>query len=318
MHVDIVIVNFNTADLLSQALDSIQATQTDSVTTHTFVVDNDSTDDSVRRVFHDYPWSDCTVMEKNMGFGAANNRGIQKGTSPYILFLNSDAVLTQGSLQTLVDFMEEERDCAIVGPKLLNPDGSFQPSCRRFPTPLRNYWMYSGWARRFTNQLQTLQNWLTEEEHRHNAPVQMVSGACFLARRSYMESVQYFDENLFLYEEEADISIPAYRSGRSIAYCPDAEVIHHGGASVTNANMNQFATRHLFRSKYYCFRKHYGRVASRLTYWSDLWAFYRSTRIQKLRGAETDNDILLHSSKRGWKESFIPIDTLMKREDFYD
>jgi len=318
MQVDIVLVNFNTADLLCEALDSIQATQCDSITTHTFVVDNASTDDSVKRVFHDYVWSDCTVMEENVGFGAANNRGIEKGTSPYILFLNSDALLTEGSLKTLVEFMEEERDCAIVGPKLLNPDGSFQPSCRRLPTSLRNYWMYSGWARRFPNRLQSLQNWLSEEEHHFNAPVQMVSGACFLARRSYMESVQYFDENLFLYEEEADISIPAIRTGRSIAFCPDAEVIHHGGASVETGNLNLFATRHLFRSKYYCFRKHYGGLASRLTYWSDRWAFFRSTRLQKLRGEKPDNEILLKSAERGWKESFVPIRTLMSRSDFYD
>jgi GT2 family glycosyltransferase len=317
MSVDIVIVSYNTADLLREALGSVENHAGSSQTVSVFVVDNASADGSAEVAAKEFPQTTVTALEENIGFGAANNRGIRKGTAPYILFLNSDAALTPGALEHLVKCLEDQPDCVVVGPRLEYPDGSFQPSCRRYPTPLRSFWSLSGFEARNPDTFRNLQNWLTESEHGEPKEVDMVSGACFLARRDYLESIGLFDENLFMYEEETDISLPAIRRGRSIMYCPDATVIHHGGASVASSRASAFSTRHMFRSKYVCFRKHYGRFWARLTYATDCGLLWKSKLTNRIRGRESDAAFNLKSCKRGWRESFVPMAELRHRPDFF-
>ncbi len=317
MIVDIVIVSFNTQALLRQCLQSI-AEHTDGIDVRTVVVDNASGDGSADMVEQEFPAVKCIRLEENLGFGAANNRGMEAVSASYVLFLNSDAELTPWALGALLHHLEENAECVIAGPRLLNPGGSFQPSCRRFPNFWRNLWCYSGLAARFPYSFRNQQTWLAEEEHQMETQVDMVSGASFLARRSYMESIGGFDENLFLFEEEMDISIPAKRQGREVQYCPGSEVIHHGGASVEESGMSAFASRHLFRSKYYAFRKHYGPEVARLTYMADRTLFGLSALLNRIRRTSSDAAALRATGRRAWKESFVPMDDLRKRTDFYE
>ncbi|PCJ56737.1 MAG: hypothetical protein COA73_11680 [Candidatus Hydrogenedentota bacterium] len=317
MNVDIVIVSYNTADLLREALASIYTHTKSPLTVSTFVVDNASTDESVDMVTKEFPETTLITLKENIGFGAANNRGVRAGKAPFILFMNSDAALTPDALQHLLYCLEEQPDCIIAGPRLVYPDGSYQPSCRHFPTPLRSFWCISGLEARFPNHLLRLQNWFSEADHLESHDVDMVSGACFLARRDYMESIDGFDENLFMYEEETDISLPAKQRGRSIAYYPQSTVIHHGGASVESARASAFSTRHLFRSKYVCFRKHYGRFWAWITYVTDQILFLKSVFTNRIRGRESDAAFSLASCRRGWRESFIPMPDLRNRSDFF-
>jgi len=317
MSVDIVIVSYNTADLLREALRSIEDHAGPTQAVSVFVVDNASTDGSPHMAGTEFPQTNTTALEQNIGFGAANNRGIRLGSAPYILFLNSDAALTPGALDHLLHCLENQPDCVVVGPRLVYPDNSFQPSCRRFPTPLRSFWSLSGLESRHPETYRNLQNWLSESEHDGPKEVDMVSGACFLARRDYLESIGLFDENLFMYEEETDISLPAVRRGRSIMYCPDATVIHHGGASVVSARASAFSTRHMFRSKYVCFRKHYGRFWARLTYATDCGLLWKSKLTNHIRRSESDAAFNLASCRRGWRESFVPMAKLRNRADFF-
>ncbi|MBI3118470.1 MAG: glycosyltransferase family 2 protein, partial [Candidatus Hydrogenedentes bacterium] len=222
--IDIVIVSFNTRELLRRCLDSINK-HAAPVTVHSIVVDNASHDGSADMVAQEFPQTRLVVNSENLGFGAANNRGTTGGEAPLILFLNSDAELTPRALAALAACLEGDANAVIAGPALQNSDGSWQPSLRRFPTWGRNLWLYSGLGARFPGRLRPWDTWLNEVEHRSAKTVDMVSGACFLARRQYMDSVGGFDENLFFYEEELDLSLPARRAGKTVRYCPDAHVI---------------------------------------------------------------------------------------------
>lgn len=301
--VDIVIVSFNTSALLRDCLESIREYGGDLVATTT-VVDNNSQDGSPEVVAAEFPWVNLIRNAVNTGFSAANNAGFKTGDAPLILYQNSDAMLTAGALEALVDCMSSAGSIVIAGPRLVFPDGTFQRSCRRFPTLWRNLWTFAGGTRRWPGRFRSWDTWLNEEEHARASEIDMVSGACFLARRAYIESLGGMDENLFFYEEEFDLSLPARRQGMVVRYSSASTVIHHGGASVSANDMNAFSTLHLFRSKYYAFRKHYGAWYCHLTHWCDLGLFSFSRLLNYLRNKETPATLLYRSCRRGYHASF--------------
>ncbi len=290
MSVDVIVVSYNTRDLLRACLQSVARAATEVENVRVFVVDNASSDGSAEMVRNEFPSVQPIALDENIGFGPANNRGIRAGKGAYLLFLNSDAELKPSALRTLLSFLDTDANCVIVGPRLEYPDGRFQLSCRRFPTFLRSLWNTAGLQRRFPRRFASLQSWLTEADHTQGAKVDMVSGACFLARRDYFESVGGFDENLFLYEEEMDVMLPARRMGKEVRYCAEARVIHHHGASSGEHQASDASLFHLYRSKYYTFRKHYGAVVAWLTFMADYLVFRLSTALNGLRGSPSAAD----------------------------
>lgn len=317
MTTDVVIVNYNTRELLRACLASVVRFGGASVR-DVFVVDNASEDGSAAMVRSTYPAAQVIALEENLGFGAANNRAVRQSTAEALLFLNPDAELTQGALDTLIARLETRPECAIVGPKLVYPDGRFQPSCRRFPTPLRACWSLTGMEARFPERCACMRNWLRENEHRPGARVDMVSGACFLARRDYVRHAGGFDEELFMYEEEMDLMLPARKQGLDVLYCPEAVVIHHGGASVAAAGLSAFSLRHLHRSRYFCFRKHYGPRAARRAYRLDIAVLTVSAMWRRMRGGGQEAADRLRQVRRAWRDSFTPLAVLRARADFRD
>ncbi len=303
MAVDVVIVSFNGRELLRACLKSIANTCSTADAVTVFVVDNDSRDGSPDMVRDEFPSTHLIALRENIGFGAGNNRGFHAGTAPLVLFLNSDAELTPGALDTLRRHLETHPACALVGPALQYPDGRFQPSCRRFPSPLRDSWCLTGMEHRLPHHFRQLQNWLSEEEHASATRVDMVSGACFMVRRDYLNSVGCFDENLFLYEEEMDISFPARRLGHEIHHLRDAVVIHHHGGSSQGEPLKEFTQLHAFRSKYYCFRKHYGPIRARLAYWANRAVFGLSMFKNRITGRPSPAGTLFRLVREGYVAS---------------
>lgn len=303
MAVDIVIVSFNGRALLQACLESIATTCASIEDVSVFVVDNASQDGSPELVRTAYPEVHLIALDANVGFGAGNNRGFDAGSAPYVLFLNSDAELTPGALAALVAHMDRHPRCGIVGPALVYPDGRFQASCRRFPSPLRDSWCLSGMESRCGQRFRRLQNWLSEAEHLPCVEVDMVSGACFLVRREYLEAVGRFDENLFLYEEEMDISYPARRLGYVVHHVRDATVIHHHGGSSQGEPLKEFTQRHAFRSKYYCFRKHYGPAAAWAAFAANRVLFGVSALHNRLRGRHSPAATLARLAGDAYREA---------------
>ena len=304
MSVDVIVVSYNTRELLRACLASVARAAGETPDVRAFVVDNASRDGSPEMVREAFPSFTLVPLDENIGFGPANNRGVRAGCGVYLLFLNSDAELQPGALRALAAFLDENPGCIAVGPRLEYPDGRFQPSCRRFPTLLRSVWNTAGLQQRFPDRFHGLHSWLTEAEHLPGAKVDMVSGACFLMRRDYLESIGGFDEKLFLYEEEMDVMLPARRRGLDVCYCPSACVIHHHGASSAEQESSDASLFQLYRSKYYTFRKHYGGLVSWLTFATDYCVFRLSGFKNRFRGTPTPATRNAEISRKGYRASF--------------
>lgn len=296
--VDIVIVSFNTRELLHACLDAARAHAPGA---NVFVVDNASGDGSPEMVAQDFPDVHLIRSPENVGFGAANNLGIAAGSAPYILFLNSDAELTPRALPLLAKALDRDPQAVMAGPRLEGPDGVFQPSCRRIPNAWRYAWSLSGLGARLP-WLRALDTWYSETEHHDGTRPGMLSGACFLARRDYLAAIGNFDPRLFLYEEETDIAIPAHKRGLHMIYVRGAHVIHHGGASVAAGDLSAFSERHMYRSKYLCFHKHYGPGHAKLAHTLDTRILRASARRQAKRGATGTAQASLDRCEAAWAE----------------
>ncbi len=288
MAVDVIIVSFNTKDLLQACLHSVEAVRGEVDRLRTVVVDNASHDGSPEMVRAEFPHTLLVALEENVGFGEGNNRGLAVCDAEYVLFLNSDAELTSGALPAMLDCLRSNPRRVAVGPRLIYPDGTFQASCRRFPTFWRNAWSLAGMEARWPGRFPSLQNWLAPAEHASTRAVEMVSGACFLARRDYMASIGGFDGNMFLYEEEPDIFMPAKKRGMEVWFCAEATVIHGAGGSVKMNRVSDFSRFHLYRSKYYRIRKHQSGALARVTWWTDNAILAWSEFLNRTRGTVTD------------------------------
>jgi hypothetical protein len=245
MDLSILIVNWNARDLLLDCLRSVYRTLR-GVTFEVLVVDNGSRDGSVAAVRRAYPPVRLIENEQNVGFARANNQAMRASRGRYVLLLNSDTVVRPGALSGLVRFADRHPEVGIAGSRLVNPNGSLQPSWARFP---------SFWSEALDRNV------------RHRVPmarepwayeVDWVGGACLLARREAIEQVGLLDEGFFMYSEEADWCYRMVQHGWKVAYLETAEVIHLGGGS-SRMRSDAMAVE-LYRSKLRFFRKHYGRI----------------------------------------------------------
>jgi GT2 family glycosyltransferase len=193
------------------------------------VVDNGSTDGSADAIRSAAPWAKLIVSERNAGFGAGNNLGLAQARGRYLLLVNTDAFPKPGAIAALVKFLDEHPKTAVVGPKLLNEDGSIQQSCFRFPTPLRS-WMENLWISAAMKRHPSIDDYRAWA-HDSQRTVDFVIGACVLVRRSTYEQVGGFDERFFMYSEESDWMYRMHRAGWEISFTPSAVVTHLGGAS---------------------------------------------------------------------------------------
>jgi N-acetylglucosaminyl-diphospho-decaprenol L-rhamnosyltransferase len=220
--VDVVIVAHNAGGLLRAAVDSA-AKQAGAE--HVWVMDAESIDGSTADLGALLPESQVRAVP-NKGFSASNNRGIELSDGEYVLLLNPDAELLDGALATLVTCAENNPRAAVVGPAVLNPDGSVQANSRgRFPSLANliglNLWRV--WQRLIGNAT------LSPRLPRGVAPVDWVTGACMLVRRSAIQAVGMLDEGFFLYWEDVEWCHRMRDAGWDILLEPGARVIHHLG-----------------------------------------------------------------------------------------
>jgi hypothetical protein len=247
----IIIVNWNTRNLLVDCLQSIcDTTPAEELSLYEiFVVDNASSDDSVDCVRRRFPWVKLIVNPVNVGFGRANNQAIDQSSGEFVLLLNSDTKLLPGAFSELTDFMQRTPQAGAAGSRLLNPDGSTQPSCTYVPSLGREMW------RLF--HLDTLVRYASYDMLRwpldRSQPVEVVQGASMIVRRTVIESVGVFDCDYFMYSEEVDWCDRILRAGWQIYWTPTSRVIHYGGQSTRQAARGMFL--HLYRSKLLFFRK---------------------------------------------------------------
>jgi len=223
------------------------------------VVDNDSRDGIGRLLSGPVPSARVLTEPANRGFGAACNRGARETSRPYLLFLNSDAVVKPGAVAALEAVLDRNRGAAAAGPKLLHPDGSLQPSVRRFPTPWRIFCESSGLAFLWGGRPPFEGHTATRQDHSRPREAEALMGAALIVRREAFEDAGGFDEAFFLYAEETDLMARWSKRKWKLLYEPSAEVIHQGGRSGGDALFGQL---HASLVRYSA--KHHGRSAARL------------------------------------------------------
>lgn len=237
--------------MLAACLSSIQAeiASLPDCSIETFVVDNASHDGSAAHVQQQFPWTRLIANERNVGFAQANNQAIRQASGEYILLLNSDAELRPGALSALLTFMVAHERAGAVGARLLNSDHSLQPSCHPMLTPEREFWRLSFLDRFWPQASYPMQNWDTAVPRQ----VETIMGACLLLRRAALDQVGLLDESYFMYTEEVDLCYRLLQAGWELWWVPQAQVVHHGGASSRQAFNDMYIT--LYRSKAQFYRK---------------------------------------------------------------
>jgi GT2 family glycosyltransferase len=223
----VIIVNWNTRDLLAQCLQSVYRTA-QGLEFEVFVVDNASSDGSVQMVRERFPQVRLLENAENVGFARANNQAIRESARQYVLLLNSDVVVQHGSLARLRAFMDTHPEAGIVGGKLLWPDGSFQSSFNDFPSFISELLLLCGLARSVYGPYFPSYGPTDSQEPR---AVDWVGGAFLCVRGEAIADVGLLDESYFMYGEEMDWCYQMWQKGWKVYFLPEACVIHHGGQS---------------------------------------------------------------------------------------
>lgn len=255
----ICIVNYNTCEHLRACLAALQAEEVAEVV----VVDNNSTDTSASMVREEFPWVTLLANQANPGYGSAANQAIASCNAEYILLLNSDTRLYADALQALIVYLDQHPDTGIVGPRLVNLNGSLQPSCYYFPTPLHVFLGESS-LERLIGRLPILRNrYLRTWPHDRSRAVPWVLGAALAIRRTAFNEVGGFDDSFYMYAEEIDLSYRMYLNGWQTHFSPDATIQHIGGAS-TNQRRVEMAAQ-FYDSLMHFYQCHYSyRLQTRL------------------------------------------------------
>jgi len=221
--VSIVVVTYNALPWIERCLESVRGHET-------IVVDHGSTDGTLELVRERFP--EATLVEQeNKGLGGGSNAGMRLATGDYYLLLNSDAWALGDAVDRLAAFADEHSRAAVVGPKLLNPDGSLQRSVRGFPTLWRLATEYF-FLRKLAPRTRALNAFYGARfAHDRVREADFLMGACLLVRREAADTVGLFDEDFFMFSEETDWCYRFRQAGWSVLFTPDAEFTHVGGAT---------------------------------------------------------------------------------------
>ena len=256
------------------------------------IVDNVSTDGARAMLSAEFPAVRVLCNETRQGFGENQNTGLRASRGKYLFLLNDDTLLSPGAIDRLCDFLDRNPKTGVVGPRLLNSDGSLQMSCYKFPSPLRCVWENTLLTASLPNSsvFGDYRGWAHDSERN----VDFVSGAALLVRREAIEQAGWFDPLFFMYAEETDWQKRIRRGGWDVSFCPDAVITHLGGQSSEGIKDRQLCEFH--RSQVKFIRKHYGAggvliqrgamlfgSALRIALWTLLYPVKRNAARQNLR-----------------------------------
>ena len=231
MRLSVVFLNYNTRDLIRQALNSVLAAA-EGLEVEIFVVDNASADGSVDMVAEEFPQVKLICNSANVGFAAGNNVALRQVVGEYALLINTDTIVRRDALRTMVEFLDEHPEAGACGCKILDPDGTLQLDSRRgFPTPLAAFCKMSGLSRLFPKHPLIAHYHMTYLDPEQTAEVEVLSGSCMMVRKAAMDQVGLLDESYFMYGEDIDWCYRFHQAGWKIYYVPTTEIIHFRGES---------------------------------------------------------------------------------------
>ncbi|MGC9348896.1 MAG: glycosyltransferase family 2 protein [Anaerolineae bacterium] len=257
----VVIVSWNVRELLGDCLESLSlAMGKTGVQGPVWVIDNASTDGSVDLVRERYSWVHLVAQDRNLGYVRANNLALAdlQTRARYIWLLNPDTVVNANALQRLIEFMETDTDAGLIGPKLLNVDGSVQESAFHFPGVIQALFALELMPQRLYYTI--LNGRYSSPRYAQQAPfpIDHPLGAAMMVRAQTVRDVGLLDEGFFMYCEEIDWAWRMKNAGWGRWLVPSAEITHVGGASTGQARPE--TTAHLWRSRARLYQKHRGRL----------------------------------------------------------
>jgi GT2 family glycosyltransferase len=226
IYLSIIIVSWNTKDLLVQCIESIIKT-TFKVNFEIIVVDNNSSDNSVEYVKNNFPDVQLICLDNNYGFAKANNIGIKASKGNYISLINSDIIVLDNCIDNLINHLEINSDIGLIGPKILNANYSFQATCRRFPNLINTLSQSFGLNYFFHNT----DFYLREKDLTETKEVEALTGCFWIVRKEAFEQIGTLDEHFFFYGEDVDWCKHLSETTWKTVYFPYSKAIHLGGAS---------------------------------------------------------------------------------------
>jgi len=225
MDLSIIILNYKSKGLVKQCVKNI-ITATANLNYEIIVIDNDSKDDIDKMLKENFPQVKFIQTGANLGFAAGNNVGLKEAQGKYLMILNPDVTVLNGTIEKMIKFMEENPEVGLVGPKLINPNGSYQISCRTFTktkhiillrTPLGKL----SWAKECLDK-----HLMADFDRLTNREVDWLHGACLLAKKLAVNEIGMFDERYFMYVEDIDWCRRFWLANYKVYYLAEAEMVH--------------------------------------------------------------------------------------------
>lgn len=231
-------MNYNVRYFLEQCLYAVFRSKTN-FEYEVFVVDNDSTDDSILMLKNKFPQVILIANTENAGFSKANNQAMRLSNAEYILLLNPDTLIQETTLQQCIDKMDEDKNTGALGVKMVDGSGRFLPESKRgFPSPVAAFSKMSGLSKLFPASKLFGQYHLTYLDKNINHEVDVLSGAFMLLRRSVLDKIGLLDEDYFMYGEDIDLSYRIKQAGYKNIYFADTSIIHFKGESTKKGSLN--------------------------------------------------------------------------------
>jgi N-acetylglucosaminyl-diphospho-decaprenol L-rhamnosyltransferase len=284
-NVTIVIVTYESKNTIGSTLDALKAAY-DKWIASVVVIDNMSMDSTVDFIRGNYPWVILERNTKNDGFGRGCNFGAKHAKTPYLMFLNPDAVIELKSLKILLEFMDKHPQAGMCGPKLMDSSGELR-SVPDVPTPLKT--MFNPIFSKWTSSRNRL--FLNDDEP---FVTQWIRGACMLIRKDVFDKVGGFDPRFFLYFEETDLCNSIKKCGFEIWIVGNSECRHINAASAKQSKaplvFGDTIAEHYFRSRFYYFIKNYGWGRAVLAEAGEILALFIKALINLARG-KSNNEL---------------------------
>jgi GT2 family glycosyltransferase len=297
LDLSVIIVNWNTSELLRNCLASVYE-QTVDLDYEVIVVDNASTDSSLKMLKSDFPQVVLIENEENRGFAAANNQAIAVTKGRYILLLNSDTVILDRAIERTISFANENPKAGAIGCKVLNPDGTIQHSCFMFPSILNMLLSSTYLYKIFPKNKLFGREQMTWWDRNDVREVDVIKGCFMLVRREAIEQVGILDEHFFVYGEETDWCYRLKKEGWKVMFTPIGQVIHFGGQSTQQSKVEMILQ--LRGSILLFIKKHKGFLSQvitrlltalffflRVPYWITVGMFRKGKRSESISTAAT-------------------------------
>jgi GT2 family glycosyltransferase len=255
MKLSVIIVNYNVKYFLEQALLSVRRASR-GLEVETWVVDNNSVDDSVRMVQEKFPQVHLIQNKDNPGFSIANNQAIRQSKGEYVLLLNPDTVVEEDTFEKCIKFMDAHPDAGGLGVRMIDGSGAFLPESKRgFPSPWVAFCKTVGLSRLFPKSRLFNRYHLGYLDERETNEVEVLAGAFMFMRRSVLDEVGLLDEAFFMYGEDIDLSYRIIQGGYKNYYLPETSIIHYKGESTKKGSLNY--VRAFYNAMIIFARKHF-------------------------------------------------------------